>query len=120
MGLTPGSVHRVCEHGAIRFGFATCFDVYFPEHFATLAAQEADPVLCPSYQRSDSADRIRAMAQVRAYDSGAYVIRSSYAMEDPDVGGRSLPPSLCPSRIECRLPREHDPGFCRGHSRRRS
>ena len=90
LGLTPGSTNPILQHGEIRIGFATCFDVYFPEHFATLAAQGADLVLCPSYQRSDPADRIRTLSRMRALDSGCYVLRSSYAMDDPSVGGRSL------------------------------
>jgi len=90
LGLTSGSMPAVFQHGEIRIGFATCFDIYFPEHFATLAAQRADLVLCPSYQRSESAERIRSIAQARALDSGTYLIRSSYAMAEPSIGGRSL------------------------------
>ncbi|MCD6287233.1 MAG: hypothetical protein J7M39_15095 [Anaerolineae bacterium] len=90
LGLIPGSMPALFQHGNLRIGFATCFDLYFPEHFAVVAAQRADLVLCPSYQRSESAERIRSIAQVRALDSGTYLIRSSYAMGDQDVGGRSL------------------------------
>ena len=90
LGLTPGARPTVFEHAGIRIGFATCFDLYFPEHFATLAAQGVDLVLCPSYQRSESAARICLIAQTRALDSGAYLIRSSYAMGTPEVGGHSL------------------------------
>ncbi len=90
LGLTPGSMPSAFQCGEIRLGFATCFDLYFPEHFQSLAAQKVDLVLCPSYQRSETAERIRLVAQARALDSGAYLIRSSYAMEAPDLGGRSL------------------------------
>ena len=90
LGLTCGSMPSVYEHEGIRMGFATCFDLYFPEHFAMLAGQRADLVLCPSYQRSETADRICSMAQARALDSGTYLVRSSYAMEKPDTGGHSL------------------------------
>ena len=90
LGLTMGSMPAVFQHGRIRIGFATCFDLYFAEHFAALSAQHADIVLCPSYQRSESAERIRYMAQTRALDSGAYLIRSSYAMGELSIGGRSL------------------------------
>jgi predicted amidohydrolase len=47
-------------------------------------------VLCPSYQRSESADRIRGIAPVRPLDTGAYLLRSSYAMGQPDTGAHSL------------------------------
>lgn len=90
LGLTSGSTLTVFQHGRIRFGFATCFDLYFPEHFEVLAAQHADIVLCPSYQRSESVERINFIAQVRALDSGTYLVRSSYSTGDPRVGGHSL------------------------------
>ena len=90
LGLTAGSAQTVYRHGAIRIGFATCFDLYFPEHFVALAAQQVDLILCPSYQRSESAARIRTIAQVRALDSGSYLLRSSFAMGTPDTGGHTL------------------------------
>jgi glycerophosphoryl diester phosphodiesterase len=90
LGLTPGAKPTVFQHAEIRIGFATCFDIYFPEHFEALAAQCADIVLCPSYQRSESAERICLVAQARALDGGTYLIRSSHSMGDPAVGGRSL------------------------------
>ncbi len=74
----------------VRIGFATCFDLYFPEHFVALAEQQVDLILCPSYQRSESAERIRLIAQMRALDTGCYLARSSYAMPTPDHGGHSL------------------------------
>ena len=49
-----------------------------------------DLVLCPSYQRSETAGRIRGIAQTRSLDCGAYLARSSYAMQDQELGGRSL------------------------------
>lgn len=90
LGLSPGTEPGVIEHAGVRLGFATCFDLYFPEHFEALAALQADVVLCPSYQRSESAQRIRLIAQARALDTGAYLARSSYAMTDASLGGRSL------------------------------
>jgi glycerophosphoryl diester phosphodiesterase len=90
LGLTPGSELRVFELGGLRVGFATCFDLYFPEHFEALAAQKMDIALCPSYQRSESDERIRLLARARAFDSGSYLLRSSYAMRDTLRGGHSL------------------------------
>jgi len=90
LGLAAGSEPVVFEHEGVRFGFAVCFDLYFPEYFEALAAQSVDVILCPSYQRSESPERIRALCQCRALDSGAYLVRSSYAMGTPDRGGRSL------------------------------
>jgi len=90
IGVTPGDGLEVFDHAGVRIGFATCFDMYFAEHFLTLAALNVDLVLSPSYQRSESAERLRVLAQARALDTGAYLVRSSYAMGDPAVGGRSL------------------------------
>jgi len=90
LGLTAGSTSPVFEYQGLRIGFATCFDLYFPEHFVVLAAQQVDLVLCPSYQRSESAERIRIIAQMRALDTGCYLARSSYAMPTPNQGGHSL------------------------------
>lgn len=90
LGLTPGASPAVFEHKGIRLAFAVCFDLYFPEYFAALAAQKVDILLCPSYQRSESVQRILLTAQARALDSGAYLIRSSYAMGSSEIGGHSL------------------------------
>ncbi|PIS19067.1 MAG: hypothetical protein COW19_10735 [Zetaproteobacteria bacterium CG12_big_fil_rev_8_21_14_0_65_55_1124] len=115
-GMTSGSMPSVFQYGEIRLGFATCFDLSFPEHFAALAAQRADLVLCPSYQRSESAERICSNARVRALDSGTYLIRSSYAMPKPGVGGRSLVAAPDGALLEnagadaCVISAEIDPG----------
>ncbi len=90
LGLTPGAAPSVFRHAGVRIGFATCFDLYFPEHFAALAAQGADLVLCPSYQRSESAGRLCLQARARALDAGCYLVRASYAMGNPKTGGHSL------------------------------
>jgi glycerophosphoryl diester phosphodiesterase len=74
----------------LRIGFATCFDIYFPEYISALSVAGIDLLLCPSYQRSESGDRIRLLSRCRAIDAGAYVIRSSYAMDTPEQGGHSL------------------------------
>jgi len=90
LGLTPGSGSAFHRHGDLRLGFATCFDQYFSEHFAALASLRPDLILCPSYQRSESAGRIRTLAQARALDTGSYLIRSAYAMIGAATGGHSL------------------------------
>ncbi len=90
LGLDAGYEIPVVECRGVKIGVATCFDLYFAEHFEALAAQGAEVIVCPSYQRSESAARIRLLAQVRALDTGAYLVRSSYAMATPDRGGHSL------------------------------
>ena len=90
LGVRAGAVPVVAEGAGIRFGFIVCFDVYFPEFTEALAALRPDVLLMPSYQRSETAERIRLLAQARALDSGAGVIRSSYATGHADRGGHSL------------------------------
>ena len=90
LGLASGSAAGVAELDGLTVGFATCFDVYFPEYFALLARRGVDVVLSPSYQRSESPERLRAMSQVRAIDCDCWFIRSSYAIEGAETGGRSM------------------------------
>jgi len=90
LGLTPGGKPGVCELGPWRAGIAVCFDLYFPEYFETLAAADTRLIFCPSYQRSETPERIRTICGCRALDSGAYILRSSYAMPDASMGGTSL------------------------------
>ena len=88
-GFVPGPEIPVLDVGELRLGFATCFDAYFPEHFAALAAQRPDLVVSPSYQRSEDPERILYLSRARALDTGAWFARASYAMPD-HKGGTSL------------------------------
>jgi len=91
LGVVAGRSVTAVDLEGVRFTFATCFDLYFPEFFERLAALSPDVILAPSYQRSESCERIRAQCAARAMDSGAYVLRASYSMgpESP-TGGTSL------------------------------
>lgn len=88
-GFVPGVVVPVLDLPPLRLGFATCFDVYFSEHFAALAAQRPDLVVSPSYQRSECPDRILHLSRTRAVDTGAWFARAGYAMPEGQ-GGTSL------------------------------
>jgi deaminated glutathione amidase len=90
LGLGAGDVVGVTGLEGATVGFATCFDVYFPAYFSALAQQKVDMILSPSYQRSESAERLRSMSQVRAIDCDSWFVRSSYAIEGRDTGGRSM------------------------------
>lgn len=90
LGLVAGNSLGVFHWQGIRFGFAVCFDMYFSAYFEALAKKQVDLIVCPGYQRSESGERIRLLSGARALDSGAYVIRSSYAMRTPNKGGHSL------------------------------
>ena len=89
-GLSPGSAVVAVAHNGVRYGFATCLDVYFAEFLEALAARGVDVILHPSYQRSETPERIRLLSQCRALDAGATVVRAAYAMGRPDRGGHSL------------------------------
>lgn len=104
--LTPGEVTRsrldsdysfefseptVIEMEGIRFAFLTCYDFYFYEAFANIARQNVDVVIGCSHQRSDTHKALQIMSQNLAYNTNAYVIRSSVSMdESSDIGGASM------------------------------
>ena len=104
--LTPGEVTKlrldsdysfkfseptVVEMEGLRFGFLTCYDFYFYEAFANMARQNLDIIIGCSHQRSDTHRALEIMSQFLAYNTNAYVIRSSVSMdESSDIGGASM------------------------------
>ncbi|MBQ3005023.1 MAG: hypothetical protein IJD88_03745 [Clostridia bacterium] len=81
----------VIEIEGMRFGFLICYDFYFYENYANMARQNLDFVIGCSHQRSDTPLAIQIMSQFLAYNTNAYVLRSSVTMgEDSDVGGASM------------------------------
>ncbi len=81
----------VLELEGLRFGFLTCYDFYFYEAFANIARQNVDIVIGCSLQRSDSHDAIETMCRFLAYNTNAYVIRSSVSFdENSDICGASM------------------------------
>ena len=81
----------VIEMEGIRFGFLTCYDFYFYENFANMARQKLDIIIGCSHQRSDTHRALQIMSQFLAYNTNAYVIRSSVSMdENSDIGGASM------------------------------
>ena len=104
--LTPGEVTKmrldsdysftfseptVVEMEGLRFGFLTCYDFYFYEAFANMARQKLDIIIGCSHQRSDTHQALQIMSQFLAYNTNAYVVRSSVSMdENSDIGGASL------------------------------
>lgn len=90
LNVVPGQGSCVCDLDGIRFGFMTCYDVYFNEQIEYIARQKPDIVLIPGYQRGERTDIIRAQAKLTAFRCNAYVARSSYSMEDEDHGGCSM------------------------------
>lgn len=75
----------------IRYCFLTCYDFYFYEAFANIARRHPDVIIGCSHQRTDRQDAIETMCKFLAYNTNAYVVRSSVSMgEDSEIGGGSM------------------------------
>ena len=72
----------VLEIDGVRYGFLTCYDFYFYESFARIAKSNVDIIIGCSLQRSDSHDAIETMCRFLAYNTNAYVIRSSVSFNE--------------------------------------
>ena len=104
--LTPGEVTEtkldsdytfehseptIIEMEGIRFAFLTCYDFYFYGAFANIARYDVDAIIGCSHQRSDTHRALEIMSQFLAYNTNAYVLRSSVSMdENSDIGGASM------------------------------
>ncbi|MBE6999618.1 MAG: hypothetical protein E7428_05480 [Ruminococcaceae bacterium] len=100
--LTPGEVKKlVCDYTyqatpttmveveGIRFCFLTCYDFYFYEAFPQIARMKPDIIIGCSHQRSDMQSALRTINQFLAYNTNAYVVRSSVSMGEGSIGGGS-------------------------------
>jgi len=81
----------VIEVEGIKFAFLVCYDAYFYEAFANIARYDPDVIVACSHQRSDTHEALRVMHRFLAYNTNAWVIRSSVSMGiDAGVGGTSM------------------------------
>ncbi len=81
----------ILEIDGLRYAFLTCYDFYFYEAFATIARHNVDIIIGCSLQRSDSHSAIEIMSRFLAYNTNAYVIRSSVSFdESSDICGASM------------------------------
>ena len=90
LGVSYGDGACVCDLDGIRFGFLTCYDVYFNEQIEYLALQKCDIILFPGYQRGESADIIRAQTKLIAFRCNSWVAKASYSMNHDEKGGCSM------------------------------
>ncbi len=90
LGVERGSGACVCDLDGIRFGFMTCYDVYFNEQIEYLASKKPDIILIPGYQRGEKTDIIRAQTKLIAFRCNCFVAKSSYSMESDEKGGCSM------------------------------
>ncbi len=81
----------VLEMEGLRFAFLTCYDFYFYEAFPAIARQNPDIIIGCSLQRSDSHDAIETTCRFLAYNTNAYVLRSSVSFsKDSEICGASM------------------------------
>lgn len=90
LGIVPGDGSCVCELDGIRFGFMTCYDVYFHEQTEYIAAQKPDIILVPGYQRGERWDIIQAQTKMLAFRCNAFVARASVSMDSSEKGGNTM------------------------------
>ncbi len=75
----------------VRYGFLICYDCYFYESYASIARYDPDVIIVCAYQRSDTHDTLVTMSKFLAYNTNAYVVRSSVSLgADSPVGGTGL------------------------------
>ena len=89
-GDASGKCKCLCELDGMKFGFMTCYDVYFNEQIEHIAKGKPDIILIPGYQRGERTDIIRAQAKLTAFRCNAFVARSSYSMDTDERGGCSM------------------------------
>ena len=79
------------EYEGLKFGFLTCYDFYFYEYFPRLAKENLDIIIGCSLQRSDSHETIETNCKFLAYNTNAYVLRSSVSFsETSEICGASM------------------------------
>ena len=89
LGVVRGEGPCVCDLDGVRYGFLTCYDVYFNEQIEYLASKKPDIILLPGYQRGESSDIIRSQIKLIAFRCNAFLLKSSYSMENDERGGCS-------------------------------
>jgi len=81
LGILPGEEIRVFETSLARIAIAICYDIYFPEFFATLCAAEPEIIFFPALQRSEHELANESLLKARAMDTQAYWVRASYGQD---------------------------------------
>lgn len=89
-GIEHGDGNCVFDLDGIRFGFLTCYDVYYNEQIEYLASKKPDIIIFPVYQRGEASDIIRAQSKLLAFRCNSFVARSSFSMESDEKGGCSM------------------------------
>ena len=81
----------IIEIDGVKYAFLICYDFYFYEAFANIARHDPDVIIGCSHQRSDTHGALETMCKFLAYNTNAYIVRSSVSLgEDSPVGGGSM------------------------------
>lgn len=81
----------ILEIDGVRYGFLICYDFYFYEAYANIARYDPDVIIGCSHQRSDLHSALETMCKFLAYNTNAYVVRSSISLgSESKVGGSSM------------------------------
>ena len=74
----------------IKFAFLTCYDFYFYENYSQIARIKPDIVIGNSLQRTDTHAALETICRFAAYNTGAYLVRSSVSLgEESEICGTS-------------------------------
>lgn len=90
LGMKAGDGACVCDLDGIRFGFLTCYDIYYHEQIEYIAAQKPDILIFPVLQRGERTDIIRAQTKLLSFRCNAFTARSSMSMGSDEKGGCSM------------------------------
>jgi deaminated glutathione amidase len=79
--VAPGNDPLVADIAGVRVGFATCYDVRFPNLFTTLADRGAQLVVLPASWGAGPGklDQWRLLVRARALDATTYVVAAGQA-----------------------------------------
>lgn len=83
----------VAEIDGIRFGFLTCYDMYFNEQIEYMADFQPDIIVYASYQRGERSDILQSQIKLCSMRCNSHVVRSSYSMglkNGADNGAHSM------------------------------
>lgn len=88
--VAPGDDLRLVDIAGVPVGFATCYDIRFPELFTELAARGAQLiVVCASWGRGPGkAEQWSLLARARALDATSFVVACDQA--DPEASGETV------------------------------
>ena len=78
---------HMLEIDGVKYAFLTCYDFYFYENYSNIARWKPDVIIGCSHQRSDTFRALDIINSFCAYNTGAYLVRSSVSMGDDSVLG---------------------------------